>query len=74
MRTTIVAMIFASGTMIALPAQAQQTTPNSQTQQMQDEADKRLPGLLVLRDKGQHPCNAQRRDNGDTDAQPALQQ
>jgi hypothetical protein len=35
---------------------------------------KRLPGLLVLRDKGQHPCNAQRRDNGDTDAQPALQQ
>ena len=40
MRTTIVAMIFASGTMIALPAQAQQTTPNSQTQQMQDKADK----------------------------------
>jgi hypothetical protein len=42
MRTTIVAMIFASGTMIALPAQAQQqqTTPNSQMQQMQEEADK----------------------------------
>ena len=38
MRTTIVAMIFASGTMIALPVQAQQqTTPNSQ---MQEEADK----------------------------------
>ena len=35
---------------------------------------KRLPGLFVLRDKGQHPCNAQRRENGDTDAQPALQQ
>jgi len=35
---------------------------------------KRLPGLLALRDKGQRPCNAQRRDNGDTDAQPALPQ
>jgi hypothetical protein len=40
MRTTIVAMLFASGTIIALPAQAQQTTPNSQMQQMQEEADK----------------------------------
>jgi hypothetical protein len=42
MRTTIVAMLIASGTMIALPAQAQQqqTTPNPQMQQMQEEADK----------------------------------
>jgi len=41
MRTTIVAMLVASGTMIALPAQAQQqTTPNPQIQQMQEEADK----------------------------------
>jgi hypothetical protein len=41
MRTTIVAMLIASETMIALPAQAQQqTTPNPQMQQMQEEADK----------------------------------
>ena len=39
MRTTIVAMLVASGTMIALPAlaQQQQTAPNPQ---MQEEADK----------------------------------
>jgi hypothetical protein len=38
MRTTIVAMLVASGTMIALPVMAQQqTAPN---QQMQEEADK----------------------------------
>ncbi|MGX9429581.1 MULTISPECIES: hypothetical protein [unclassified Bradyrhizobium] len=38
MRTTIVAMLVASGTMIALPALAQQqTAPNPQ---MQEEADK----------------------------------
>jgi hypothetical protein len=41
MRTTIVAMLVASGTMIALPALAQQqTAPNPQMQQMQEEADK----------------------------------
>jgi hypothetical protein len=42
MRTTIVAMLVASGTMIALPVMAQQqTAPNQQQmQQMQDEADK----------------------------------
>jgi hypothetical protein len=38
MRTTFVAMLVASGTMIALPVMAQQqTAPNPQ---MQDEADK----------------------------------
>ncbi|WP_316397060.1 hypothetical protein [Bradyrhizobium sp. 33ap4] len=41
MRTTLVAMLVASGTMIALPALAQQQpTPNPQMQQMQEEADK----------------------------------
>jgi len=41
MRTTIVAVLVASGTMIALPALAQQqTAPNPQMQQMQEEADK----------------------------------
>ena len=41
MRTTMVAMLVASGTMITLPALAQQqTTPNPQMQQMQEEADK----------------------------------
>ena len=41
MRTTLVAMLVASGTIIALPTQAQQqTTPNPQMQQMQEEADK----------------------------------
>jgi hypothetical protein len=42
MRTTIVAMLVASGTMIALPVMAQQqTAPNQQQkQQMQDEADR----------------------------------
>ena len=41
MRTTIVAMLVASGTIIALPALAQQqTAPNPQMQQMQEEADK----------------------------------
>jgi hypothetical protein len=38
MRTTIVAMLVASGTMIALPVMAQQQTASSQ--QVQDEADK----------------------------------
>ena len=41
MRTTLVAILVASGTMITLPTQAQQqTTPNPQMQQMQEEADK----------------------------------
>ena len=41
MRTTIVAVLVASGTMIALPALAQQqTAPNPQMQRMQEEADK----------------------------------
>jgi len=40
MRTSILATIFAFGTVIAVPALAQQSTgPSSQTQ-MQDEADK----------------------------------
>ena len=41
MRTSMVAMLVASGTIIALPALAQQqTAPNPQMQQMQEEADK----------------------------------
>jgi len=39
MRISILATIFAFGTVIALPAQAQQSTGSS-SQQMQDEADK----------------------------------
>jgi hypothetical protein len=37
---SIIATIFAFGTVIALPAQAQQSTGSSSQQQMQDEADK----------------------------------
>jgi hypothetical protein len=41
MRTTMVAVLVASGTMITLPALAQQQpAPNPQMQQMQEEADK----------------------------------
>lgn len=40
MRISILATIFAFGTVIALPAQAQQSTGSSSQQQMQDEADK----------------------------------
>jgi hypothetical protein len=41
MRTTMVAMLIASGTMITLPALAQQQpAPTPQMQQMQEEADK----------------------------------
>jgi hypothetical protein len=40
MRISILATIFAFGTVIALPAQAQQPTETSSQQQMQDEADK----------------------------------
>ena len=40
MRISILATIFAFGTLIALPAQAQQSTGSSSQQQMQDEADK----------------------------------
>ena len=40
MRISILATVFAFGTVIALPAQAQQSTGSSSQQQMQDEADK----------------------------------
>ena len=40
MRISVLAAIFAFGTAIALPAQAQQSTGSSSQQQMQDEADK----------------------------------
>ena len=40
MRISILATIFAFGTVIALPAQAQQSTGSSSQQQTQDEADK----------------------------------
>src|SRR3979490_2533250 len=40
MRTSILATIFAFGTVIAVPALAQQSTGPSSQQQMQDEADK----------------------------------
>ena len=40
MRISILATILAFGTIIALPAQAQQSTGSSSQQQMQDEADK----------------------------------
>jgi hypothetical protein len=40
MRTSILATIFAFGTVIAVPALAQQSTGTSSQQQMQDEADK----------------------------------
>jgi hypothetical protein len=40
MRISILATIFAFGTVIALPAQAQQSTGTSSQQQTQDEADK----------------------------------
>ena len=40
MRTSILATIFACGTVFALPAQAQQSTGSSSQQQMQDDADK----------------------------------
>ena len=40
MRISILATIFAFGTAIALPAQAQQSTGSSSRQQMQDDADK----------------------------------
>ena len=40
MRISILVTIFAFGTVIALPAQAQQSTGSSSQQQMQDEADK----------------------------------
>jgi hypothetical protein len=40
MRMSILATIFAFGTVIALPAQAQQSTGSSSRQQMQDDADK----------------------------------
>src|SRR5258705_11268922 len=40
MRISVLAAIFAFGTAIALPAQAQQSTGPSSQQQMQDEADK----------------------------------
>ena len=40
MRISILATIFAFGTVSALPAQAQQSTGSSSQQQMQDEADK----------------------------------
>jgi hypothetical protein len=40
MRISILATIFAFGTVIALPAQAQQSTGSSSPQQTQDEADK----------------------------------
>ena len=40
MRISILATIFAFGTAIALPAQAQQSTGSSSQQQMQDDADK----------------------------------
>jgi hypothetical protein len=40
MRTSILATIFAFGTVIAVPALAQQSTGSSSQQQMQDEADK----------------------------------
>ena len=40
MRTSILATIFAFGTVIAVPALAQQSTGSSGQQQMQDEADK----------------------------------
>ena len=42
MRISVLAAIFAFGTAIALPAQAQQSTGSSSQQQMQDEADKGL--------------------------------
>jgi hypothetical protein len=40
MRTSILATIFAVGTVIAVPALAQQSTGSPNQQQMQDEADK----------------------------------
>ena len=40
MRKSILATIFACGTVCALPAQAQQSTGSSSQQQTQDEADK----------------------------------
>jgi len=40
MRTTIIAMLVASGTMIALPALAQQQQQTAPNPQMQEEADK----------------------------------
>ena len=40
MRISILATIFAFGMVIALPAQAQQSTGSSSQQQMQDDADK----------------------------------
>jgi hypothetical protein len=40
MRTSILATIFAFGSVIAVPALAQQSTGTSSQQQMQDEADK----------------------------------
>ena len=40
MRISILATIFACGTVFALPAQAQQSTGSSSQQQMQDDADK----------------------------------
>ena len=40
MRTSILATIFAFGTVIAVPALAQQSTGSSSQQQMQDEAAK----------------------------------
>jgi hypothetical protein len=40
MRTSILAIIFAFGTVIAVPALAQQSTGAPSQQQMQDEADK----------------------------------
>ena len=40
MRISILATIFAFGTVVTLPAQAQQSTGSSSQQQTQDEADK----------------------------------
>jgi hypothetical protein len=40
MRTSILATIFAVGTVVAAPALAQQSTGSPNQQQMQDEADK----------------------------------